>query len=238
MLFWGPAFSVSIYLFMFNMFARSFRRGPSNALRSRRVALGMLTSNRVVGSHLSSALLSRGRRVNFFQLTALAAMASASASASASSSVTVAKPPVEYFRKDYKPSDFAISDIFLSFQLEASDTTVVASSKVFHSSSWTAKSDLVLDGEELNILSVKVADKVLSADQYSYADGKLTIVAAALPQSSPFDIETSVKIHPDKNLALSGLYKSGSSLLCTQCEAMGFRRIAFHMGTFVVYLSS
>ena len=43
-----------------------------------------------------------------------------------------------------------------------------------------------------------------------------------------FELRITVQINPAKNLALSGLYKSsssGSPLLCTQCEAMGFRRI-------------
>ena len=43
-----------------------------------------------------------------------------------------------------------------------------------------------------------------------------------------FELRITVEINPAKNFALSGLYKSsssGSPLLCTQCEAMGFRRI-------------
>lgn len=63
---------------------------------------------------------------------------------------------------------------------------------------------------------------------YKYSNDKLTISAAALPDE-PFELTTVVNIKPDKNLALSGLYQSGSNLLCTQCEAMGFRRIAFHL---------
>ena len=42
-----------------------------------------------------------------------------------------------------------------------------------------------------------------------------------------FDLEIEVLIHPDKNTALEGLYHSGR-LLCTQCEAEGFRRITYY----------
>src|SRR4029453_10746928 len=39
-------------------------------------------------------------------------------------------------------------------------------------------------------------------------------------------VETEVEIAPAANTQLSGLYASGG-LLCTQCEAEGFRRIPF-----------
>jgi aminopeptidase N len=37
-----------------------------------------------------------------------------------------------------------------------------------------------------------------------------------------------VRIHPESNTALEGLYKSGT-MFCTQCEAEGFRKITFYL---------
>jgi aminopeptidase N len=37
-----------------------------------------------------------------------------------------------------------------------------------------------------------------------------------------------VKIHPESNTALEGLYKSGK-MFCTQCEAEGFRKITYYL---------
>ena len=37
-----------------------------------------------------------------------------------------------------------------------------------------------------------------------------------------------MEIHPEKNTALSGLYRSGG-IFCTQCEAHGFRRITYFL---------
>jgi aminopeptidase N len=177
--------------------------------------------------------------MNIFQLTAFAAFATTTAATSVTSTTATRSSPIEYFRSDYRPSDFLISDIYLSFQLDASDTTVVAVSKVSRSPTGTVASDLILDGEELNLVSIKIAGKTLGDEEFSYADGKLTIFAKSLPQSSgDFEVETTVKLNPDKNLALSGLYKSGSNLLCTQCEAMGFRRIAFHQGKCMPFFHS
>ena len=48
------------------------------------------------------------------------------------------------------------------------------------------------------------------------------------PPPARFVLETEVEIHPEKNTALSGLYRSGP-LFCTQCEAHGFRRITYFL---------
>lgn len=100
--------------------------------------------------------------------------------------------------------------------------------------------DLFLDGEELKLHSVKVNGNVIPADYYIASNASLTVQGAylkpffvtpstgLLSTDTLIELETVVEVHPDKNLALSGLYKSGDNLLCTQCEAMGFRRIAFH----------
>ncbi|NOQ93396.1 MAG: aminopeptidase N, partial [Methylophaga sp.] len=53
-----------------------------------------------------------------------------------------------------------------------------------------------------------------------------TLVLSALPDQFELEIET--RVEPDKNTALEGLYHSGS-LLCTQCEAEGFRRITYYL---------
>jgi aminopeptidase N len=41
-------------------------------------------------------------------------------------------------------------------------------------------------------------------------------------------IDSSVRIHPESNTALEGLYKS-SGMFCTQCEAEGFRKITYYL---------
>ena len=112
--------------------------------------------------------------------------------------------------------------------------------------------DLQLNGEDLTLIDVAINGQPLNEAQYSVKSEKLTILASALrdevshktPHSTSlcrncliltvisvnqeFELSIRVRISPEKNLALSGLYKSsssGSKLLCTQCEAMGFRRI-------------
>ena len=40
-------------------------------------------------------------------------------------------------------------------------------------------------------------------------------------------LQTEVEIVPEENTQLSGMYKSGE-MYCSQCEAMGFRRITYY----------
>ena len=139
--------------------------------------------------------------------------------------------PIEYFRKDYKPSDYVIPEIHLDFQLSPSETFVTATSKI---SPYETKNgycnDLILDGEDLELLSLSIDGNEVSPDHLIKTSTSLTVKAEAICNKETFSLKTIVKLSPEKNLALSGLYKSGdSSLLCTQCEAMGFRRITYYL---------
>lgn len=143
------------------------------------------------------------------------------------------KTPVEHFRKDYKPSPYTIKDIFLDFDLDESLTTVCAKSQVYLAEGERG-ADLVLNGEELTLVSLAINSQPLTSADYQYVEDHLTISGKAIERllggGSSFELETVVTIHPDKNLALSGLYKSSATtLLSTQCEAMGFRRITFSL---------
>lgn len=154
-----------------------------------------------------------------------------SALSAVASSASPASPVVEYFRKDYRQPPYSVRKIDLNFHLDEAETLVTATNTVFP----TGKlgDDLVLDGEEVNLVDVYVDGRKLSSNDYKIEGDKLTIFGAvlqAVDSHKGFELKTVVKISPEKNLALSGLYKSGSSdLLCTQCEAMGYRRITYSL---------
>ncbi|MFZ3041315.1 MAG: aminopeptidase N [Thiobacillus sp.] len=82
---------------------------------------------------------------------------------------------------------------------------------------------LVLNGEALALQAVSLAGDALDPARYTVADDTLTI-AGPLPDA--FVLETVVRIEPDANTQLSGLYRSSDGYF-TQCEAQGFRRITF-----------
>ncbi|HDL98040.1 MAG TPA: aminopeptidase N, partial [Desulfobacteraceae bacterium] len=79
---------------------------------------------------------------------------------------------------------------------------------------------LELNGEDLQLKSVRLDGRELTAGQVACAGGILTL--PHVPDRFILEIETI--INPGGNTALEGLYLSGGNF-CTQCEAEGFRRI-------------
>ncbi|AJR23178.1 MULTISPECIES: aminopeptidase N [unclassified Sphingobium] len=134
-----------------------------------------------------------------------------------SSSLTV---PHVVRREDYRPPDWLVPDIALDFDLDAAATRVHATLSVTRNGDHDRP--LKLDGDGLLPLEIRVDGNPLAADLWSMDSGALVI---ALPDAVHI-VETLVEIAPQDNSKLMGLYASGG-LLCTQCEAEGFRRITF-----------
>jgi aminopeptidase N len=87
---------------------------------------------------------------------------------------------------------------------------------------------LVLDGEELSLRSAGLNGSALAPSRYALTDDTLTVLnTAEHPLPAQFSLETVVRIDPDHNTQLSGLYRSKDGYF-TQCEAQGFRRITFY----------
>jgi aminopeptidase N len=144
----------------------------------------------------------------------------------------------ENFRLDYSVSNYKVSDIYLKFDLDLDKTVITTKSLIYKSINGSAINyDLTLDGEELDLDWIKINGEVLNKSEYIIDKNKLIISGKELLQylnnDNCFQLETRINLYPTLNLALSGLYKSGGgktySLLCTQCEAMGFRKITYHI---------
>jgi aminopeptidase N len=117
-------------------------------------------------------------------------------------------------REDYQPPDWLVPEIRLDFDLGAERTLVRATLEVERNGEH--ERPLRLDGDELKLLSVK-------ADGDHRMDGPQLVIDLAGDRAT---VETEVEISPAANTRLMGLYASGG-MLCTQCEAEGFRRITF-----------
>ncbi|EPA6638413.1 aminopeptidase N [Serratia marcescens] len=127
--------------------------------------------------------------------------------------------PQAKYRHDYRAPDYTTTDIDLDFSLDAETTRVTAVSKIKRQG--TAGAPLVLDGEDLTLVSIQVGGQPWSA--YRQQDNQLII--DELP--AQFTLTIVNDIHPAKNTALEGLYLSGDAL-CTQCEAEGFHHITYY----------
>ncbi len=145
---------------------------------------------------------------------------------------TAAAAPVEYFRKDYKPLSHTVSNVELSFDIHPGTTTVTSKLTVIPNKLEGEKEDFYLNGDStcLTLKSLSLNGKALvEGIDYTVDEKKniLSIPAIANSGDDSFTIEVVVDIVPEDNSQLSGLYKS-NTMYCTQCEAMGFRRITYY----------
>ncbi|CRH33266.1 MULTISPECIES: aminopeptidase N [Pantoea] len=129
------------------------------------------------------------------------------------------QPQIKY-RHDYRAPDYTITDIDLTFELDESTTRVTAVSQVKRQGD--SQAELRLDGEDLTLISLEVDGQAWTA----WREEAGCLVLSQLPDS--FTLKIVNDIHPDRNSALEGLYKSGEAL-CTQCEAEGFRHITWYL---------
>ncbi|MCE4052618.1 aminopeptidase N [Pseudomonas sp. Au-Pse12] len=133
--------------------------------------------------------------------------------------------PKMIYLKDYQAPEYLIDETHLTFELFEDHSLVHAQLVMRRNPARGAGlPPLVLDGQQLELLSVSLSDQLLSASDYQLDDSHLTLH----PASASFTVDTSVKIHPESNTALEGLYKS-SGMFCTQCEAEGFRKITYYL---------
>ncbi len=131
--------------------------------------------------------------------------------------------PSKIHLKDYQPPSFAVETVDLDIKL-FDDHAIVDSTLMMQRQT---DGDLVLYGEGLELLSIKLNDELLTSECYTQIEGKLIITNA--PAHSKLQLQ--VRIHPHTNTALEGLYIAGSgddTMFVTQCEPEGFRKITFY----------
>ena len=125
---------------------------------------------------------------------------------------------------DYRPTDFVLERVDLTFELDPSNTKIEAR-LIFHRRQGAdTAAPLTLDGDELVLSGLLLDQNEVPSDQYTATPQSLTI--RDLPGSGPFEITVTNFINPEANSQLMGLYRT-NGVYCTQCEAEGFRRITY-----------
>jgi len=123
---------------------------------------------------------------------------------------------------DYRAPDFLIDSVALSFDLGEFNTQVRSVMQVRRNDNASGNT-LMLNGRDLELLSIKIDDQLLDAGDYELETETLSI--PSVPSS--FTLEVITRIHPQDNTSLGGLYTSGGNF-CTQCEAEEFRKITYY----------
>ena len=132
----------------------------------------------------------------------------------------VSAPATAISRHDYRPPAWAVPETRLVFDLDAAATRVTATLSVTRNPDGGAGQPLRLDGAGQEMLAVRV-------DGVAVRDWRIEGEQLVVPLTGDaHTVETEVEIAPERNTQLMGLYASGG-ILCTQCEAEGFRRITY-----------
>lgn len=132
--------------------------------------------------------------------------------------------PQALYLKDYRAPEFLINQTHLCFELKSGYTLVSVKLEIERNQGTPESCSLKLDGDDLDLISIKLDGNELSESEYVLTSTGLEIKT----NLDTFSLSTQVRIYPDKNTALEGLYRSGG-MYCTQCEAEGFRRITYYL---------
>ena len=126
-------------------------------------------------------------------------------------------------RTDYRPPAFLLDRVALEFDLDPALTHVSATLAMRRNPAHPSSGGpLVLDGEDLELVSVELDGHALPGAGYELRDDGLTIPAPA----DRFTVKIVNRIRPAANTELMGLFVSNRNFF-SQCEAEGFRRITF-----------
>ena len=134
--------------------------------------------------------------------------------------VSPAAPPPIIRREDYRPPEWLVPEVALSFELGLESTQVTAMLDVRCNPAGSGSATLRLHGDGLTAQAVLVDGQPSGDWRMDGAD-----LLVDLPGSA-HRVTITTTINPAANSQLMGLYAS-NGMLCTQCEAEGFRRITF-----------
>jgi aminopeptidase N len=131
-------------------------------------------------------------------------------------------PATRVQRSQYRPPAYLLERIALEFDLDPELTHVSARLEMRRNRN-VADDELVLDGEQLELVSIELDGRALNPAEYRLESDRLLIDA---PRTDSFTLRIRNRIRPRANTSLMGMYISNGSLL-TQCEAEGMRRITW-----------
>ena len=128
--------------------------------------------------------------------------------------------PAVIRREDYVPYPWRVPEVALDFRLGASKTRVRSTLAVEPNPQGNPSNELRLNGDGLTPIEVTVDGEAINS--WEMVGDDLVVPLAG----ERHEVSIVTELDPAANSQLMGLYAS-SGMLCTQCEAEGFRRITF-----------
>ncbi len=127
--------------------------------------------------------------------------------------------------EDYRVPDYLIESVDLDISLDRNATRVVAALTIRPNPQGRPGAALTLDGGELHFVGATLDNAPLEPAAYEATPSAFVLRD---PPRRAFTLRIETRLDPAGNTKLMGLYRSGSAY-CTQCEAEGFRRIAYFL---------
>ena len=126
---------------------------------------------------------------------------------------------------DYRQPDYRIETVQLTFELGEREVLVFSRLTIRpNHETRRGMRPLKLDGRDLPLEGILLNGRVPEVSEYQLDATSLTIFAP--PAELLLELKT--RLNPESNTRLEGLYRSGA-MLCTQCEAEGFRCITWFL---------
>ena len=130
------------------------------------------------------------------------------------------KAPPEIRREDYTPFPWLIPATRLEFELGLETTRVTATLEIERNPAADRSPTIRLNGDGLELVELYCDDAPCTGHMMDGDDLVVTL------EGDSHVLRIVTEIDPSANSQLMGLYAS-NGMLCTQCEAEGFRRITF-----------
>ena len=127
--------------------------------------------------------------------------------------------------KDYVPPIYRQQSVSLEFFLDPKKT--ILKSKIHISHNNGKPSDLILQGENIQLSYMKIDGNHIVLDHLTFMKHKLVIPKKFLGPRD-FQVEMENILNPSTNKTLEGLYLS-EGIFVTQCEPEGFRKICYSL---------
>jgi aminopeptidase N len=126
------------------------------------------------------------------------------------------------FLEDYTPPSHHITKSDLTVEIFDEHTLVTNRMQIRRLDKDAVS--LHLNGDDLELLGVKIDDVEAKEGVFVREKEGLKLFC----EKEQFVLQVETRIYPDNNTALEGLYRSGT-ILCTQNEPEGFRRISYFL---------
>ena len=112
--------------------------------------------------------------------------------------------------EDYRPSDYRIPKVSMTVAFDPRETIVTTTLTIEPRSGSTPGAPLILDGDDLDLVSAALNDEELAVAGYTSTPNSFVLEK---PPAGEFELTLTTRLCPERNTQLMGLYFSEGPIL-------------------------